>query len=191
MGLQRVRQDLVTDYSHTCRHMYTCKNPYTHTESHLSICKVYRWKEIDTQIPVHVCSSRITWCPEGELKWSEVSLLSRVRFCNPMDCSPSRSSIHGILQARILEWVVISFSRRTSWPRDLTQVSHVADRFFAIWATRESLENSMEISKKNLKYNYHMIQPFYSSYRYVTEKNKNTNSKRFMHSNVITLLIIA
>ena len=137
MGLQRVRQDLVTDYSHTCRHMYTCKNPYTHTESHLSICKVYRWKEIDTQIPVHVCSSRTTWCPEGELKWSEVSLLSRVRFCNPMDCSPSRSSIHGILQARILEWVVISFSRRTSWPRDRTQVSHIAGRRFTLWATRE------------------------------------------------------
>ena len=41
-------------------------------------------------------------------------------LCNPMDCSPPGFSIHGILQARILEWVAISFSRGTSWPRDWT-----------------------------------------------------------------------
>ena len=41
----------------------------------------------------------------------EVKLLSRVRLCDPVDCSPSGSSVHGILQARILEWVAISFSR--------------------------------------------------------------------------------
>ena len=46
------------------------------------------------------------------------------------------SSIHGILQARILEWVVISFSRGSSWHRDRTQVSCTADRFFTIWAMR-------------------------------------------------------
>ena len=39
--------------------------------------------------------------------------------CNPMDCSPPGSSVHGILQARLLEWVAISFSRRSSWPRGL------------------------------------------------------------------------
>ena len=50
--------------------------------------------------------------------------------CNPMDCSPPGSSIHGILQARILEWVAISFSRGSSWPRDQTQVSLIAGRGF-------------------------------------------------------------
>ena len=50
-----------------------------------------------------------------------------------MDCSSPGSSIHGILQARILEWVAISFSRGSSWPRDRTQVSCIAGRFFTDW----------------------------------------------------------
>ena len=52
--------------------------------------------------------------------------------------SPPGVSVHGILQARILEWVAISFSRESSQPRDWTQVSCTAGRFFAIWATREA-----------------------------------------------------
>ena len=50
------------------------------------------------------------------VEWSEVKLLSRVWLCDPMDCSPPASSVHGIFQARILEWVAISFSRGSSWP---------------------------------------------------------------------------
>ena len=53
-------------------------------------------------------------------------------LCDPMDCSPPGSSVHGILQARILEWVAIPFSRGSSQPRDHTQVSHVAGGFFMI-----------------------------------------------------------
>ena len=55
-----------------------------------------------------------------------------------MDCSLPGSSVHGILQARILEWVAISFSRGSSWPRDRTPVSCIAGRFFTIWARREA-----------------------------------------------------
>ena len=56
-----------------------------------------------------------------------------------MDCSlPGSSSIHGIFQARILEWVAIFFSKGSSLPRDWTQVSHIAGRLFTLWATRES-----------------------------------------------------
>ena len=51
-------------------------------------------------------------------------------LCDPVDCSPPGSSVHGILQARILEWVAISFSRGSSRPRDRTQVSCIAGRFF-------------------------------------------------------------
>ena len=58
-------------------------------------------------------------------------------LCNPMDCSLPRSSIHGIFQARVLEWVAVSFSRGSSWPRDWTWVFHIAGRRFTIWATRE------------------------------------------------------
>ena len=71
-----------------------------------------------------------------EKKESEVSQ-SCLTLCGPMDCSPPGSSVHGILQARILEWVAIPFSRASSQPRDPTWVTCIAGRFFTIWATRE------------------------------------------------------
>ena len=52
---------------------------------------------------------------------------------NPMDCRPSNSPVHVILQARILECVAIPFSRGSSRPRDQTLVFCIADRFFALW----------------------------------------------------------
>ena len=55
-----------------------------------------------------------------------------------MDCSPLSSSVHGILQARVLEWVAISSCRGSSWPRDWPRVSCNAGIFFTIWATREA-----------------------------------------------------
>ena len=58
---------------------------------------------------------------------------SYVTLCNPMDYTVCR-----ILQARILEWVAISFSRGFSQPREKTQVSWIADRFFTSWATWEA-----------------------------------------------------
>ena len=54
-------------------------------------------------------------------RWFSRSVVSD--SCNCMDCNPPDSSIHGISQARILEWVAISFSRGSSWPKDWTQVS--------------------------------------------------------------------
>ena len=59
--------------------------------------------------------------------------------CDPLDCSPPGSSVHGVLQARILEWVSISFSREYSRPSDRTCVSCdscIAGEFFTYWATR-------------------------------------------------------
>ena len=55
-------------------------------------------------------------------------------LCDPMGCSPQGSSVHGIPQARILEWVTIPFSRGSSWPKHWTQVFCTAGRFFTIWA---------------------------------------------------------
>ena len=63
-----------------------------------------------------------------------VKKLSRIRLFATPDCSPPGSSIHRILQARILEWVAISFSRGSSQPRDRTQVSRIAGRCFNLWA---------------------------------------------------------
>ena len=56
----------------------------------------------------------------------------------PTDWRPPGSSVHGILQARILEWAAIPFSRGFSWPGDQTQVSYIAGRFFMVWASREA-----------------------------------------------------
>ena len=53
-------------------------------------------------------------------------------LCNPMDCSLPGSSVQGILHTRILEWFAMPFSRVFSWPRDQTQVSCTAGRFFAV-----------------------------------------------------------
>ena len=47
-------------------------------------------------------------------------------LCNPMDCSPPGSSVYGISQARILEWIAISSSRGSSQPRDQTCISHIS-----------------------------------------------------------------
>ena len=59
-------------------------------------------------------------------------------LCDPVDCSPPDSSVHRIFQAKILEWRAISFSKRSSRPRDRTWVSGTAGRFFTIWATEEA-----------------------------------------------------
>ena len=61
-------------------------------------------------------------------------------LCNPKDSSLPGSSVHGIFQARVLEWVANSFSRGSSRPRDRTQVSCTVGRCFTIWATREALK---------------------------------------------------
>ena len=67
-------------------------------------------------------------------KWSRSVMSDSSRL---VDCSPPSSSVHGILQARILEWVAISFSRGSSQPRDRTQVSHTAGRCFNLCTTRD------------------------------------------------------
>ena len=54
-----------------------------------------------------------------------LSWFSRVWFCNPVDCSPPGSSVHGILQTKILEWVAMPSSRGSSWSGDLTHISYV------------------------------------------------------------------
>ena len=106
-----------------------------------------KWPEaLPSQIPLLVHKS----CCRGNLR-SESSLHLCVCVCmcvlvaqsyptlyDPMDCSPPGFSVHGLLQARILEWVAIPFSRGSSWPRDQTWVSHIAVRFFTIWATRKA-----------------------------------------------------
>ena len=76
-------------------------------------------------------SSWFTYCWSLKVKITQ----SCPTLCNPMDYI-----VHGILQARILEWVAIPFSRGSSQPRDWMRVSGIAGRFFTSWATREAQE---------------------------------------------------
>ena len=83
-----------------------------------------------------------------------------------MDCSPPGSSVHEIFQARILEWVTISFSRGSSQPRDRTQVSCTAGRFFTNWATREAhskYKTGFEVRKSLSQIPFHYLISVYST----------------------------
>ena len=69
---------------------------------------------------------------------SVVCVLSRVGLCDPMECNLPGSCVHGISQARILEWVAISSSRGYSWPRDQTHISCIGRRILYHRAPREA-----------------------------------------------------
>ena len=66
-------------------------------------------------------------------------------LCNPVDCSLPGSSVHAILQARILEWIAILFSSGSSQPRDQTQVFQIAGRFFIVTNPRLFLMNKSQV----------------------------------------------
>ena len=93
--------------------------PECHFESFLSICIFSSGWTKKRKVKVLVAQSCLT-------------------LCDFTDHSLPGSSVDQILQARILEWVAIAFSRGSFWPRDQTQVTCIAGRFFTIWATRET-----------------------------------------------------
>ena len=80
----------------------------------------------------------------GDFAFSKITILLKVKVksfsVKSHSLWPHDYTVHGILQARILEWVAFSFSRGSSQPRDWTQVSHIAGRFFTSWDTREAQE---------------------------------------------------
>ena len=81
------------------------------------------WAIREAQFQVYIKVNQLYIC---------MKVKSSLTLCNPMDCSPPGSSVHGIFQTRVLEWVAISFSRGSSQPRDRTQVSHTAGRCFTV-----------------------------------------------------------
>ena len=70
-------------------------------------------------------------------EWVSEVAQSCLTLCNPMDCSLLGSSVHGIFQAKTVNWVAISFSRRSFWSRDWTWVSCIVGRLFTVRATGE------------------------------------------------------
>ena len=138
--------------------MYTQSLTYIHT--YISTCIYWNrkwWVNTDTSIGMNISGFILgfTLCVQLPFqrvrKWVLFALIYSfdlkvkvlvIQSCptlyNPTDSLPG-SSIHGILQARLLEWFAIPFSRGSFQPRDWTQVSCIAGRFFTIWATREAL----------------------------------------------------
>ena len=90
-------------FIHVCGHVGAHTHTHTHTHTHR--------EHVQTKPEVLAAQSCLT-------------------LCNPMDCSPAGSFVHGILQARTLEWVALSFSRGFSRPRDQTPLSSIAGGFF-------------------------------------------------------------
>ena len=91
------------------------------------------------------------------LKVKMLVIQSRPTLCDRVDYSPPGSSVHGILQARALEWVTISFSRGSFQPKDWRQVSGIAGKLFTYWVTREAslslvLNNSIDSSSFTFKF---------------------------------------
>ena len=107
------------------------------------------WKPQALSEYAHLTNSFASRCFSNYLWWRISSFLfvfffsflkkfllvaqSCLTFCDPKDCRWPSSSVHGILQARMLEWVASPFSRRSSWSRDEILVSHIAGGYFTIW----------------------------------------------------------
>ena len=106
------------------------------TQQHLLINRNSTNKQIMWSLIFHFLKSQ--WSKKSQAHAHEQSCWT---LCSPLDCSPPGSSVHGILQARILEWVAISSSRGSSRPGDRIHVSCVfccAGGFFTHWAIKEA-----------------------------------------------------
>ena len=122
---------------------------------------------------VHVCMHMCVY-KHRVISWEKVKVLV-TQLCLTLwyatDCSLTCSFVHGILQARILEWVAISFSKGSSRPRDQIQVSHIVGRFFTIWATREAQSQALmfcykapvTLTSKNLPLTIFLKCPFFGA----------------------------
>ena len=84
--------------------------------------------------------------------WKKKKVLgtqSCLTLCSPMNCSLTDSSVRGILQAGLLEWIAFLCARGSSWPRNRTRVSCIAGGFFTIWANRKPILNDVFNLKMN------------------------------------------
>ena len=130
------REDLLEKGMATHSSILAWRVPWTEEPGRL---QSMRCKELDMteRLTFHAFGTHLEGrAPIDRALTLTLKLLSRLRLCNPMDCSLPGSSVHGIFQARVLEWVAISFSRRSSRPKDRTWVSRIVGRRFTVWATR-------------------------------------------------------
>ena len=97
------------------------------------VFSLYRWEKRHRRLN----TSKVIQLLSGRVKSESEVAQSCLTFCDPVDCSLPDSSVHGIFQALVLEWIAISFSRGSSQPRDRTRLSCIVDRRFTVWVIRE------------------------------------------------------
>ena len=138
-----------------------------------------------------LCIMLLCW---HQSKWVIVAQ-SCLTLCDPMDCRPPGFFVYGILQARILQWVGISFSRGSSRLRDCTQVFCIAGRFFTIWTTREAHMVPLCPLPEEIFLNHKMDVEFYQKIflhllRWSKLKIKNTFNLLMWYITLIIFLIL-
>ena len=101
-----------------------------------TLCHPMGWSLLGSSVHGLFQASTLEWVSSSWRSF-QCSAAQATQPC-PTLCNPMIYTVHGILQARILEWVAFPFSRASSQPRDWTQVSCIAGRFFTSWATREA-----------------------------------------------------
>ena len=132
------------------RDVHTIWRPCLYLTPCMSVCLLgtsvpWQWVELP-DVPMIPSNSELPpWKCFSVCEYVSRSVMSNSLWTQ--DYGPPGSSVRGIFQARILEWVAISFSRRSSQNRDQTQVSHIAGRFFAFWATKEARKCFRKVCK--------------------------------------------
>ena len=126
-------------------------------------------RQVEERFDTSLLSNIFHWRQNTKVPPQESERSEVAQWCltlwDPMDCSLPGSSLHGILQARVLEWVAISFSRGSSQLRERTGVSHIPGKCFNLWATREAQANQtwtyfschylvQEDLKENISFNF-------------------------------------
>ena len=120
------------------RHFHKIKTEWILLSQKACLYSVITWKWLAPEVGTNWLLFRRWW-------WFSCSVMSY--SCDPMDCSLPGSSVHGISQARILEWVAISLSRGSPQPRNQTWVSCIAGGFFTNWATRKSWFRRLNLNR--------------------------------------------
>ena len=130
----------------------------------------------------------IIWsCFLWKWKWKLVAQ-SCLSLWDSMKCSPPDSPVHRILQAGILKWVAISFSRRSSWPSDQTYIFCIAGRFFTIWATDHKKEKFSIFAWIFIMAYYSDIKRLFQNWS-LTASNQTSVWTLFLHQNFFSTLL--
>ena len=106
--------------------------------------RIESWGLTYTNYYIWINDKVLLYSTGSYIQYPVINHIVKVTQSCPTLCEPMDYTVHGILQARILEWVAIPFSREYSQPRDWTQVSHIEGTFFTSWATREARWTIME-----------------------------------------------